>query len=353
MQTLSHKTIALLISGIASVIAVSGIIVSGYIISQNNIIPYAIFIGLTLFAVVYIITFYITKEYIIQKVKPIYKTIHSAQTSTLKKIAENEHEESNIIATTEKEVAEWAKRKIIEIEELKRLEKYRKEYIGNVSHELKTPIFSIQGYISTLLDGGLYDESINKTYLEKADKAIQRMTSIVRDLDSITRLEAGELKLEYGQFNIIQLVKEVFEAQELLAKERKVQMYIDMGVEKPIHVHADKKRIQMALNNLVINAIKYNNPEGGKIRVRFYDMDNLLLVEVSDTGIGIEQEHLSRIFERFYRVDKSRSREQGGTGLGLSIVKHIIEAHGQTISVKSTINKGTSFTFTIEKAILQ
>lgn len=353
MQTLSHKTIALLVAGIATIIAVTAVLVSGYFIATNNTIPYSIFIALAMFAVIYIVAFYITKEYIIQKVKPIYKTIHSAQTSTLKKIAENEHEESNIIATTEKEVAEWAKRKIIEIEELKRLEKYRKEYIGNVSHELKTPIFSIQGYISTLLDGGLYDETINKTYLEKADKAIQRMTSIVRDLDSITRLEAGELKLEYGHFNIILLIKEVFEAQELLAKERKIHMYIDMGVEKPIIVNADKKRIQMALNNLVINAIKYNNPEGGKIRVRFYDMDNLVLVEVSDTGIGIEQEHLSRIFERFYRVDKSRSREQGGTGLGLSIVKHIIEAHGQTISVKSTINKGTSFTFTIEKAILQ
>ncbi|HRS19490.1 MAG TPA: HAMP domain-containing sensor histidine kinase, partial [Bacteroidales bacterium] len=259
MQTLSHKTIALLVAGIASAISIVAVLVSGFVIAQNNTIPYAIFIALTMFAVIYIITFYITKEYIIQKVKPIYKTIHSAQTSTLKKITENEHEESNIIATTEKEVAEWAKRKIIEIEELKRLEKYRKEYIGNVSHELKTPIFSIQGYISTLLDGGLYDETINKAYLEKADKAIQRMTSIVRDLDSITRLEAGELKLEYSQFNIILLVKEVFEAQELLAKERNVHMYIDMGVEKPIMVNADKKRIQMALNNLVINAIKYNN----------------------------------------------------------------------------------------------
>lgn len=350
MQTYSHKTIALLIASISSVISFLSIIILGNS-TISNIVLYSIFIAVLMFVFIYVITRYFTKIYIIQKVNPIYKTIQSVQTTSLKK--NNEKDEINIIATTEKEVEEWAKRKMTEIEELKRLEKYRKEYIGNVSHELKTPIFSLQGYISTLIDGGLYDESINKNYLERADKVIQRMTSIVRDLDSITRLESGELKLEYSHFNMIPLVKEIFENNELIAKEQNVTLLVDMGIEKSVMVNADRKRIQMALSNLIINGIKYSNLSGGQISVRFYDMDNLILVEVSDTGIGIEQKDLGRIFERFYRVDKSRSREQGGTGLGLSIVKHVIEAHGQTVSVKSVINKGTSFTFTLEKAILQ
>lgn len=349
MKTLSHKAIAIILAAVASLLSLFSILIFEFYVGSHILLYSIIVAGIILF-IIYIISFYLIKEYILQKVKPIYKTILSSKTSSLKKFTDYDNVETNIIATTEKEVEEWTKRKLSEIEELKRLEKYRKEYIGNVSHELKTPIFSIQGYIATLLDGGLHDDKINTLYLEKADKVIQRMTSIVLDLDSITRLEAGELVLEYSNFNIIQVIKEVFEAQEYIAKQQNVEMYIDVQDEKPIMVNADRGRIQTVISNLVINAIKYSKVKAGSVRIRFYDMDKVIIVEIADKGIGIEPEDLSRIFERFYRVDKSRSREQGGTGLGLSIVKHIIEAHGQTISVKSVVNKGTSFTFTIEKA---
>ena len=177
------------------------------------------------------------------------------------------------------------------------------------------------------------------------------MTSIVQDLDAITRLESGELKMEYTAFNIVDLVKEIYESQEYLAKKRNVLLKIETTLPKGLMVvYADKMTITTALSNLIVNAIKYNKPEGGSVRIRFYDMDTRFLVEVSDTGIGIPQEYQSRIFERFFRVDKSRSREQGGTGLGLAIVKHIIEAHNESINVKSTPNKGSSFSFTIKKA---
>ena len=349
MQTMSHKRIAIIMAIIASSILVLVMIIGMFYVSKYEY-SYIVFSALTLFIIVYIVSFYITRAYIIQKVKPIYKIIHSSQLSPLKKAKLAVEDDFNILATTEKDVAEWVKRNAFRIEELQKLEQYRKEYVGNVSHELKTPIFSIQGYIATLLDGGIDDPAINTKYLEKADKAIQRMTSIVRDLDAITRLETGELKPDKTNFNIITLVKEVFEAQEFLAQSHKVSLILEAIHDKPIMVCADRKYIHMVLSNLTANAIKYNISEGGKVTVKFYDMDAFLLIEVADTGIGIPQSDQKRIFERFYRVDRSRSREQGGTGLGLSIVKHIIEAHEQTIHVKSTINKGSSFTFTLEKS---
>ncbi|MFO7869590.1 MAG: ATP-binding protein [Bacteroidales bacterium] len=290
------------------------------------------------------------RNYIIQKVKPLYKIIHSSQQNPLKKAQLVAEDDFNILATTEKDVMEWVKQNAFRIEELKRLEQYRKDYIGNVSHELKTPIFSVQGYISTLLDGGIDDPVINTKYLERADTAIQRMALIVRDLDAISRLESGELVPEKTDFDIVTLVKEIYDSHELLAQSRNVDLILDALHDKPVSVYADRKYIHMVLANLIVNAIKYSKTEGGKVSVRFYDMDVLLLVEVADSGIGIPEEDLSRIFERFYRVDKSRSREQGGTGLGLSIVKHIIEAHEQTIHVKSTVHSGSSFTFTVQKS---
>lgn len=297
--------------------------------------------------VLYFISYYAIKSFVIEKVRPVYKIIRSAQMPKFKEISQND---DNLIDTATKDAEEWASHKSEEIELLKKQEIFRKEYIGNVAHELKTPIFTIQGYVSTLLDGGLEDETINRKYLERTDKVIQRMTSIVHDLDAINRLESGELKMEYTTFNIADLVNEIFETQEYLAKERNVTLTMEIPTVKSLMmVYADKMRISMAISNLVINAIKYNKPDGGSVRIRFYDMDNRFLVEVSDTGIGIPQEHLDRIFERFFRVDKSRSREQGGTGLGLAIVKHVIEAHGESLNVKSTLNKGTSFSFTIKK----
>ncbi|VAW23836.1 Phosphate regulon sensor protein PhoR (SphS) [hydrothermal vent metagenome] len=255
---------------------------------------------------------------------------------------------SNARPTAEEGEA-WTKRQIKEIERLKDLEKYRKEFVGNVSHELKTPIFNIQGYILTLLEGAIDDSKINKLYLQRTEKSIDRMISIVEDLESITRLESGELKLKYEVFDIVKMVEDVFELEQMLANEHKITMGFGNKPFKPIFVHADKKKITEVITNLIVNSIKYGKKKGF-VKVLFFDNGNKIFVEVRDNGIGIDKKNLHRIFERFYRVDKSRSREQGGTGLGLSIVKHIIEAHKQTIEVKSLIDKGTSFTFTLEKA---
>jgi len=246
-------------------------------------------------------------------------------------------------------VEEWAKNKIDEIARLKDLEKYRKEFVGNVSHELKTPIFNIQGYILTLLEGGIDDPAINKLYLKRTEKSIDRMISIVEDLESITKLESGELKPNYIKFDIVKLTEDAFDLEQRVAQEQKISLEFNPRPDKPIMVRADKKRIMEVMTNLIVNGIKYGKRKGF-VKVAFYDLHDNILVEVEDNGIGIEKNDLPRIFERFYRVDKSRSREQGGTGLGLSIVKHIIEAHKQTINVKSVIDKGTTFTFTLEKA---
>lgn len=246
------------------------------------------------------------------------------------------------------EVNRWDKKHVLELERLKDLEKYRKEFVGNVSHELKTPIFNIQGYILTLLEGGIEDPKINKLYLERTEKNIDRMISIVQDLESINKLESGELTLNYEDFDIVKMVEEVFELEHRMAEENKILLEFGSRPDKPIFVRADKKRITEVLTNLVTNAIKYGKKKGS-VWVSFYESGNTLMVEVQDNGIGMSKKDLPRVFERFYRVDKSRSREQGGTGLGLSIVKHIIEAHSQTITVKSIPDQGTTFTFTVEK----
>jgi two-component system phosphate regulon sensor histidine kinase PhoR len=234
-----------------------------------------------------------------------------------------------------------------ELEKLNTLEQYRREYIGNVSHELKTPIFNIQGYVEALLDGGLDDKNVNRHFLEKADKNVERMINIVMDLQTISRFEAGELELEKENFGIYQLVEDVIETEKENAAKNNISFELYTG--KEVLVNADKFRIRQVLTNLLVNSIKYGKPKGGETHIRIYDLDNYVKVEISDNGIGMDEKHLGRIFERFYRVDSSRSREKGGSGLGLAIVKHIIEAHGQTIEVMSTPGVGTVFSFSLSK----
>jgi two-component system phosphate regulon sensor histidine kinase PhoR len=254
----------------------------------------------------------------------------------------------DIISKVNEEVSEWAQDRRQEIEELKKLEAYRREFLGNVSHELKTPLFNIQGYILTLLDGGLNDSTINKEYLERSGKNIERMISIVEDLEVISRFETGEMKLDVINFDIVALATDVIELLEVKAKKKNIRLYLSREYEKPLFVRADKERIRQVLINLLDNSIKYGT-ENGKTKVSFFDMDENLLIEVADNGIGVDTKDVSRLFERFFRVDKSRSREQGGSGLGLAIVKHILEAHKQTINVRSTIGVGTTFAFTLQK----
>jgi two-component system phosphate regulon sensor histidine kinase PhoR len=244
-----------------------------------------------------------------------------------------------------KKLTEWSQEKASEIDQLKQMDRYRKEYLGNVSHELKTPIFNIQGYILTLLSGGLDDMTINRLYLERSEKSINRMVHIVEDLESITRLESGELQLEYETFDMLRLVEEVFEMEEMPAKTAKIALDTE---KKHAWVHADRKQILDVMNNLIANSIKYGR-KNGSTQISFTEKDNLWWISVADNGIGIDDKDRNRIFERFYRCDKSRSREQGGTGLGLAIVKHVVEAHKQNIFVQSELGKGTTFTFSLTK----
>ena len=302
-------------------------------------------ISLTLFYSTYFSYRYFVEKFIYEKIKLIYKVINTLKTPKKEfLILQN----NNLLEETEKAVLQWAEDKKEEIEQLTKSEIYRREFVGNVSHELKTPIFNMQGYISTLLDGGMDDLTINKEYLVRAENNINRMIAIVEDLETISQLESGQLKLNIERFDIVILAKEVIESLEIKAKRKKIKILFDKEYPLPINVMADRERIRQVLVNLTDNSIKYNN-ENGVTKIEFHDMDENILVDVSDNGIGISSEHISRIFERFYRIDKSRSREQGGSGLGLAIVKHIIEAHNQTINVNSTIGSGTTFAFTISK----
>jgi len=286
-------------------------------------------------------------RFVEQKINPIFKTIHSHALSQQE--LRNRIGQQDIVRELNREVQIWADNQTEEIKKLKELEKYRKDFLGNVSHELKTPIFNVQGYILTLLDGGMEDASVNKLYLKRAEKSINRLISIVEDLDSIARLESGEFQLEMEPFNLVKVVEEVFEDQEMQARTRRIKIGFDSSYHKPVKVTGDKKRIREVIGNLINNSIKYGKP-GGKTTVGFIDTGENILVDITDDGIGIEEKDLPRIFERFFRVDKSRSRESGGTGLGLSIVKHVIQAHKQTITVRSKVGKGTTFIFSLDKA---
>lgn len=291
---------------------------------------------------------WIIEQFIYRRVKLIYKTIRSAKQSMPTK-GVNLIRDPNVFEDVESEVSQWAEAREREINTLKTLEEYRKRYLGNISHELKTPIFSIQGFIHTLLDGAIHDERVNVRYLERAADNVDRLLNIVHDLETITKMESGELILEIEKFDLKELVREVFEDLHMKAAERGVTLKFKEGADRAFTVKGDPEYIRQVLTNLIMNSIKYGN-EGGLTKVSFYDMHPQVLVEVSDNGIGIEAKHLKHVFDRFYRVDKSRSREHGGSGLGLSIVKHILEMHNQTINVRSTPGAGSTFGFTLDKA---
>lgn len=305
---------------------------------------------LILFTSAYLMIQYVVNQFIYKKIKLIYKTIHNLKTPK-SKLKEMVKEDVDALDAVNKDVVSWAETKQQEIQSLREQEEYRREFLGNVSHELKTPIFNIQGYIHTLLDGGLEDKDINRKFLLRADKSVERMISVVEDLDVISRLESGQLALEIQPTNIVELAKEVMEMEEMKAEKRNITITFNEKYDKPINVMADGHQIRQVYINLLDNGINYGS-KNGTIKLRFYDMDEHILCEVADDGPGIQPKHLPRIFERFYRIDKARDRHAGGTGLGLSIVKHIIEAHGETINVRSKVgeNSGTSFSFTLKKA---
>ena len=281
-------------------------------------------------------------RFIYKKIKVIYRTIHDLK---LKKVDDSKEFS---LTQIQMDVEDWDKLNKEEIDRLKGLENYRREFVGNLSHELKTPIFNIQGYLLTLLEGGLHDPKINVNYLERASKSVDRMISFIEDLDDISKLESGMIELDVEKTDLVKLIKEVISSLEVKAQNCNVKLtFVDLPT-KPIWVNIDKDGINQVLVNLIVNSIKYGK-ENGETLIKLFDMDQNMLIEVADNGQGIEKQHLSRLFERFYRVDKSRARLSGGTGLGLSIVKHIIEAHNQTINVRSTPEVGSTFSFTLKK----
>ncbi|CAG5085322.1 sensor histidine kinase [Parvicella tangerina] len=295
----------------------------------------------------YFVVFYLLEKLVTNKIRILYRTIHSF------KINKGDfpiNMDDDVLEKTEKEVFSWVKTKREEIERLKEQEAFRREFIGNLAHELRTPIFSIQGYILTLLEGGIEDESINVKFLERASKGVDRMTNILEDLDTITKIESERVKINKKNIDIKDLAEEILESFEMKAEEKGIRLMLESQDMETVMVNCDRDKIGQVLTNLINNALNYGN-EGGYVKVRFFDFEDHYLVEVADNGIGIEEKHLPRLFERFYRVDKSRSRHDGGTGLGLAIVKHIVEAHGQMINVRSTPGEGATFSFTLQKAI--
>ncbi len=299
-------------------------------------------------ALSYLVIYLLLERFIYRKIKLIYKTIHDLKLSKDDE-ADRVQLSEDIISEVSDEVQKWANAQNKEIARLKDQEEYRKEFIGNVFHEIKTPVFSIQGYLHTLRDGAFDDKNVNKVYLKKAVKNVDRLEKIIEDLELIALQESDQLEIKVEKFDVTQLIKDVFDALELQADERDMEFGIKEGCDKPFNVLADRDKIRQVVFNLVNNAIKYGK-EGGQCLVGLYDMDVTVLVEISDDGQGIEPEELNRLFERFYRADKSRYREStGGTGLGLAIVKHIMDAHDQTISVRSKVGEGSTFGFTLKK----
>ncbi len=337
--------IAFLISLLLSVVLATVSFFIGEWEIINSVIIFTLCFGLSFF-----LFFYTLEFFIYRKIKLIYKTIHSLKTQKYDAVIGNFDWDKDPIAEMNKEVIKWARDNKIEIEQLQKLADFRKEFLGNVSHELKTPIFNIQGYIHTLIDGAIDDKEVNARFLEKAAKSADRLSDLVADLLSISQLESGELTMEFERFDVCTLIRDVYEQ----LGNSKVQLLFKEGCTGPFYVFADRYRIRQVLVNLVSNSIKYGNQDG-TTTAAIYDMDENFLIEIADNGSGIEQEHLGRIFERFYRIDKSRTREnhEGGTGLGLAIVKHIMEAHRQSVNVRSNIGTGTTFGFTLKKAEIQ
>lgn len=306
------------------------------------------FISITLLS--YYLINYTIERFIYRKIKLIYKLIYQTKASKKEEYYFKNILPQKTIEEVNEDVEQWAIQHKEEIEVLRKNEVFRKEFLLNLSHELKTPIFAIQGYIDTLLNGAMDNNEVNKKFLTNASKNVDRLVNLLDDLDEITKLESGELLLIKENFIIQDLIKEVFESLSIIADEKKIKCMIKAGCEAPLTVFADKEKIRMVIINLVDNAIKYGKPNGIIEGSAYIIDERKILVEISDNGYGIAEEHLSRIFERFYRTDLARARKAGGSGLGLSIVKHIIEAHGDTIHVRSKTDVGTTFGFILPSA---
>lgn len=296
----------------------------------------------------YLLVTFMLERFIYRKIKLIYKLIYQTKATKKEEMYYKYILPQKSIDEVREDVEKWAEENIKEMEMLKRNEQFRREFLQNLSHEFKTPVFAIQGYVESLLDGGMHNPEVNKRFLENTAKNVERLTNLVNDLDEISKLERGELQLAKTNFVVQELVKEVFESLLIKAESLRINFSIKKGCEAPLMVYADKEKIRQLLINLVDNSIKYGKPLGHCVASMYQVDEKHILVEISDDGIGIPEKHLARIFERFYRTEGGRSRDVTGSGLGLAICKHIIEAHGQTIHVRSTEGVGTTVGFTLE-----
>ena len=340
MQTSSPKNIALFLA-FALTVLVLIFLVFFQILSANQILWLeSIALLLVVFFGSYFLVYKSVKRYIYDRVKLIYKSL-------LRQKGTSEFVETNLDKVGD-DVEILATQRQKEIDDLKLMESFRREFLGNVSHELKTPIFNIQGYILTLLEGGLEDKSINEKFLKRALKGVDRMNLIVGDLDMIAKFESQRTEMVFNSNDIVQISRDVMDGLELKANEKAINLKFANNYSDQIMVNCDSGKIGQVLQNLISNAIQYSDVDG-EIVVRFLSIGEAIMVEVEDNGIGIKEEHFPRLFERFYRVDKSRARHEGGTGLGLAIAKHIVEAHGYTISIRSTVGRGSTFYFTLSK----
>lgn len=332
-----------LLIGLIAAMCVAAVSIAGHFVWWVTLL-----VAAGTFTVISLVSLGIMYKYVAYKLKPIYSIVFSREVHSTEILDELKDKHVEDIS---KELSAWASDNDKEISRLKETEQFRKQYLGSVAHELKTPIFNIQGYISTLLDGGLEDELINRKYLERAEKSIDRLINIINDLDTISRLESDMSGMNMRQFDIVALAKEIADQCEMEASKKEISLTVRGAEHLPsaFRVMADKHYIGQVLVNLIVNSIRYGK-RGGTTIVRFRDMIDKILIEVEDNGLGIGKEDIPRIFERFYRTDKGRSREQGGTGLGLAIVKHIIENHGERITVRSTLGEGSTFAFTLKKA---
>ena len=300
------------------------------------------------FVTSFLVFYYLLEKYIYSKIKLIYKQIHNLKLGKDLKEALGEYISADPINDVQQEVEEWAGAKKREIDVLKKQELFRREFLSNVSHEFKTPLFAIQGYLETLQDCIIDDPEMAVKFLNKAEKNLERLSYLITDLDSISKLETGEIPINYSRFDFVQQVKEGLEILEDKAANNKIRLIFKDKYTNPTMVYADREKIRQVMINLIQNSLKYGK-ENGSTAIKIFELHDQYLIEVTDDGMGIEEKYLTRLFERFYRIDSHRSRQEGGTGLGLAIVKHIIEAHQQTISVRSTPHIGTTFAFTIQK----
>ena len=291
---------------------------------------------------------FVLERFIYRKLKLIYKFIYQTKATKKEEMYYKYILPQKSIDEVREDVEQWAEENKQEMEILKQNEQFRREFLQNLSHEIKTPVFAIQGYVESLLGGAMNSPDINKKFLEKTEKNVERLTNLIQDLDEISKLESGELVLTKTNFVIQDFVREIFESLSIKAVNQYIDFAIKKGCESPFTVFADKEKIRQVISNLLENSIKYGKP-GGHIVASMYKVDEKhILIEISDDGIGIPEKHLHRIFERFYRTEGGRSRDITGSGLGLAICKHIIEAHGQTIHVRSTEGVGTTIGFTLE-----